>query len=150
MFKILDFLKPLTEEWVSDPNMRHPLSHPGSERGSGRQDHLLAVSKELMQAWGRSLHCKLQLQTRLEFLLRWAESVQQDGGIIGGSSIAGLVLSSLSCSFLLLCFFISLYHYWYLTHESTWVFLTNFTLHNVCLYCPVSWRQTSPKMLRNN
>lgn len=83
MFKVLDVLKPLTEECGSDPNLQHLQSHPGSERGSGRQDHVLAASKELQQAWGRCLHCQLQLQTRLEILLDWAVALQQDGGIVG-------------------------------------------------------------------
>ncbi|KAG7238714.1 hypothetical protein INR49_031230 [Caranx melampygus] len=89
MFKVLDLLKPLTEEWGSDPNLQHQLSHPGNERRSGQEAHLRAASKELKQAWGRSLHCKLQLQTRLEFLLCWAESVQQDGGIMGEMPLSG-------------------------------------------------------------
>ncbi|GLD57322.1 uncharacterized protein AKAME5_000956100 [Lates japonicus] len=89
MFKVLDLLKPLTEEWGSDPTLQHPQPHPGSERGSGRQDHLLAVAKELQQAWGRSLHCQLQLQTRLELLLDWAVGLQQDGGTLGEIPLSG-------------------------------------------------------------
>lgn len=84
MFKVLEFLKPLTEVLGSDPALQHPLPHQSSrERGSGQQDHLLAASKELQQAWGRSLHCQLQLQTRLEILLDWAVALQQDGGTLG-------------------------------------------------------------------
>lgn len=84
MFKVLELLKPLNEEWGSDPALHPPLPHQsGSERGSGQQDSLLAASKELQQAWGRSLHCQLQLQTRLEILLDWAVGLQQDGGTLG-------------------------------------------------------------------
>ncbi|XP_008294523.1 uncharacterized protein LOC103368058 [Stegastes partitus] len=89
MFKVLDLLKPLTEDWGSDPNLQHLQHHPGSERGSGRQDHLLAAAKELQQAWGRSLHCHLQLQTRLEILLDWAVGLQQDGGTLGEMPLSG-------------------------------------------------------------
>ncbi|XP_042270426.1 uncharacterized protein si:dkey-103g5.4 [Thunnus maccoyii] len=80
IFKVVELLKPLTEEWGSDPTLQYPQPHQGSEQGSGRQDNLSAAAKELQQAWGRSLHCQLQLQTRLEILLDWAVDVQQDGG----------------------------------------------------------------------
>ncbi|XP_041654027.1 uncharacterized protein si:dkey-103g5.4 [Cheilinus undulatus] len=80
MFKVLELLKPLTEEWGSDPNLQQ---FQGSERGSGRQDDLLTAAKDLQQAWGLSLCCQLQLQTRLEILLDWAVGLQQDGGAIG-------------------------------------------------------------------
>lgn len=80
MFKVLELLKTLTEEWGSDQSLQR---HQGSERGSGRQDHLLTAAKELRKAWGRNLHCQLQLQTRLEILLDWAVGLQQDGGSLG-------------------------------------------------------------------
>ncbi|KAF1394028.1 hypothetical protein PFLUV_G00022250 [Perca fluviatilis] len=86
MFKVLELLKPLTEEWGSDQTLQR---HQGSERGSGRQDHLLAAAKELQQAWGKSLHCQLQLQTRLDILLNWAECLQQDGGTLGEMPLLG-------------------------------------------------------------
>ncbi|XP_033488068.2 uncharacterized protein LOC117260235 [Epinephelus lanceolatus] len=86
MFKVLELLKPLTEEWGSDQTLQH---HQGSERGSGRQDNFLSVAKELQQAWGRSLHCQLQLQTRLGILLNWAVGLQQDGGILGEMPLPG-------------------------------------------------------------
>ncbi|XP_024910791.1 uncharacterized protein si:dkey-103g5.4 isoform X2 [Cynoglossus semilaevis] len=89
MYKILDLLKPLMEEWGSDPGLQPSQPHSGSERGSGRQDHLLAAAKELQQAWGRSLHCQLQLQTRLEMILDWALDLQQDGGILGEMPLLG-------------------------------------------------------------
>ncbi|KAM7399476.1 hypothetical protein PAMP_018747 [Pampus punctatissimus] len=65
------------------------LDNKGSERGSGRQDLLSAAAKELQQAWGRSLHCQLQLQTRVEILLDWAVCLQQDGGILGEMPLSG-------------------------------------------------------------
>ncbi|XP_030261233.1 uncharacterized protein LOC115574093 isoform X5 [Sparus aurata] len=86
MFRVLELLKPLTEEWGLDQTLQH---HQGSERGSGRQDHLLSAAKELQQAWGRSLHCQLQLQTRLETLLDWAVALQQDGGTLGEMPLPG-------------------------------------------------------------
>ncbi|KAM7413322.1 hypothetical protein PAMA_020625 [Pampus argenteus] len=86
IFKVLELLKPLTEEWGSDPTLH---LYQGSERGSGRQDLLSAAAKELQQAWGRSLHCQLQLQTRLEILLDWAVCLQQDGGILGEMPLSG-------------------------------------------------------------
>lgn len=83
MFKVLNVLKPLTEEWGSDQSLQHVQSQPGSDRGSSQQDHLLTAAKELQQAWGRSLHCQLQLQTRLEILQEWSMGLQQDGGTLG-------------------------------------------------------------------
>ncbi|XP_047451086.1 uncharacterized protein LOC125014093 [Mugil cephalus] len=89
MFRLLDLLKPLPEEWGSDRTLQHLQTHPGSERGSGRQDHILAATKVLQQAWGQSLHCQIQLQTRLDILLEWAECLQQDGGILGEMPLSG-------------------------------------------------------------
>ncbi|MEQ2165861.1 hypothetical protein GOODEAATRI_021508, partial [Goodea atripinnis] len=83
MYKTLDLLKPLTDEWSSDPALQNMQSHPGNEQISGRLDDLLTASKELEQAWGRSLHCGLQLCTRFEMLLDWALGLQQDGGTLG-------------------------------------------------------------------
>lgn len=83
MFKVVDTLKPLMEEWGSDPTLQRTQPHPGSQTASGRQDDLLAVTKGLEQAWGRSLHCQLQLWTRLEMLLDWSAGLQQDGGTLG-------------------------------------------------------------------
>lgn len=76
MLKVLELLKPLG----SDQTLQH---HQGNERGSARHDHLVTAAKELEQAWERSLHCQLQLQTRLMILLDWAVRLQQDGGILG-------------------------------------------------------------------
>ncbi|XP_060902571.1 uncharacterized protein si:dkey-103g5.4 [Labrus mixtus] len=86
MFEVLELLKPLTEQWGSDPTIQQFHS---SERGSGRQDYLLDAAKELQQAWERSLHCQLQLQTRLEILLDWAVGLQQDGGTLGEMPLSG-------------------------------------------------------------
>ncbi|MEQ2298857.1 hypothetical protein AMECASPLE_009622 [Ameca splendens] len=83
MYKTLDLLKPLTDEWSSDPALQNMQSHPGNEHISSRLDDLLTASKELEQAWGRSLHCGLQLCTRFEMLLDWALGLQQDGGTLG-------------------------------------------------------------------
>ncbi|XP_030008436.1 uncharacterized protein LOC115431886 [Sphaeramia orbicularis] len=88
MFKVVEILKPLTEEWGSDHTLQIPQPHR-SERGSGRQDNLLPAAKELQQAWGRALHCHLQLQTRLEILLDWAVGLQQDGGAWGEMPLSG-------------------------------------------------------------
>lgn len=83
MFKILDILKPLSDEWGSDPAMQNMQNLPGNENLSGRLDDLRNASKELDQAWGRSLHCGLQLWTRFEMLLDWALGLQKDGGTLG-------------------------------------------------------------------
>lgn len=80
MFKALELLKSLTAQWRSDKTLER---HQGSERWSVQQDELVTAANELQQAWGRSLHCQLQLQTRLEGLLDWAVGIQQDGGILG-------------------------------------------------------------------
>ncbi|XP_017284465.2 uncharacterized protein si:dkey-103g5.4 [Kryptolebias marmoratus] len=89
MFKVLDILKPFIEEWGADPPLRHMQPHPRSDNASGRQDDLLAVTKELEQAWGRSLHCQLQLWIRLEMLLDWAVGLQRDGGTLGEIPLPG-------------------------------------------------------------
>ncbi|XP_060928461.1 uncharacterized protein si:dkey-103g5.4 [Limanda limanda] len=89
MFRVLDLLRPLSEEWGSEGNLQDLQPHSGSERGSGRQDHLLTAAKELQQARGRSLHGHLQLQTRLEMLLDWAEGLQRDGGSLGEMLLSG-------------------------------------------------------------
>lgn len=86
MLKTLDLLKPLTDDWGSDPTLQNMQSHPGNENISGRLVDLLAASKELEQAWERSLHCGLQLWTRFEMLLDWTLHLQQDGGTLGKES----------------------------------------------------------------
>nr|XP_013765910.1 PREDICTED: uncharacterized protein LOC102208545 [Pundamilia nyererei] len=89
LFKVLNVLKPLTEEWGSDQSLQHVQTQPGSDRGSSQQDHLLTAAKELQQAWGRSLHCQLQLQTRLEILQEWSMGLQQDGETLGEMPLPG-------------------------------------------------------------
>lgn len=78
MLEVLELLKPLADQWGSDKTLQRHLG--SSERESGQYDYLV---KELQQAWGRSLHCQLQLHTRLKVVLDWAVGVQQDGGILG-------------------------------------------------------------------
>ncbi|XP_038154475.1 uncharacterized protein si:dkey-103g5.4 [Cyprinodon tularosa] len=78
MFKTVDLLKPLTDEWSSDPNGQETNKNIGA-----RLDDLLTASKDLEQAWGRSLYCGLQVWTRFEMLLDWAQGLQQDGGTLG-------------------------------------------------------------------
>lgn len=76
MLQVLELLKPLG----SDQTLQH---HHSNEGGSARHDNLVAAAKELEQAWERSLHCQLQLQTRLMILQEWAVCLQLDGGILG-------------------------------------------------------------------
>ncbi|KAM3615726.1 uncharacterized protein V6R79_006907 [Siganus canaliculatus] len=85
-FTVLEVLKPLTEEWGSGQTLQHNHS---TERASGREDRLRCAAKELQQAWGRSLHCQLQLLTRLELLQDWAVGLQEDGGILGEMPLPG-------------------------------------------------------------
>lgn len=80
MLEVLELLKPLADQWGSDKTLQHHLC---SERESAQHDYLVTAAKELQQAWARSLHCQLQLHTRLKVLLDWAVSVEQDGGILG-------------------------------------------------------------------
>ncbi|KAK1900668.1 ABC transporter G family member 28 [Dissostichus eleginoides] len=90
IFKVLEILKPLTEEWGSDQTLQRVQS---SERGSGPHEHLLAAASELQQAWGRSLYSQLQLQTRLCFMLDWTAGLQQDGGSLGEMPLFGSDMS---------------------------------------------------------
>lgn len=80
MFKILELLKPLSDQ--SELQQTSQL-HPGIDSGNSGRSHLVTVGEALREAWGRSLHCQLQLQTRLELLLGWAVCLQRDGGILG-------------------------------------------------------------------
>lgn len=80
MFKILQLLKPLTDQ----PESRQTSQQlSGIDGGNGAQSGLVTAGKDLQEAWERSLHYQLQLQTRLELLLGWAICLQQDGGILG-------------------------------------------------------------------
>lgn len=83
MLKVLDHLRPLIEESAFDPTVPLPQAYSGNEKETSQQDLLAAAAKELEQAWGRSLHCQLQFQTRLEMLLESAIGLQQDGGALG-------------------------------------------------------------------
>lgn len=84
MFDVVELLKPLAGQWGSDKTLLHPLC---GERESAQPDCLVTAAKELQQAWGRSLHCQLQLHTRLKVLLDWAVGVERDGGILGEERI---------------------------------------------------------------
>lgn len=84
MLEILELLKPLADQWGSDKTLLRPLC---SERESAQDDHLVSAAKELQRAWGRSLHCQLQLNTRLKILLDLAVGVEQDGGILGEEKV---------------------------------------------------------------
>lgn len=80
MFKILELLKPLTDQSESQQTSQQL---PGIDGGNVGQSYLVTAGANLQEAWGRSLYCQLQLQTRLELLLGWAVCLQQDGGILG-------------------------------------------------------------------
>lgn len=86
MFKVLELMKQLTDEWTPDAAVQHVQPLGGSDRGRGRQEHFTAVTKELHQAWEKSQHSLLQLQTRLDMLLDWARGLAQDGGAWGEKS----------------------------------------------------------------
>lgn len=80
MLKILELLKPLTDHSQSQQTSQQL---PGIDGGNGGQSDLVTVGEDLREAWRCGLHCQLQLQTRLEFLLARAVCLQQDGGILG-------------------------------------------------------------------
>lgn len=80
MLEVLELLKPLADQWGSDKTLLHALCN---ERESAQHDYLVSAAKDLQQAWRRSLHCRLQLNTRLKNLLDLAVGVEQDGGILG-------------------------------------------------------------------
>lgn len=80
MLKTVELLKPLTEQSESQQAWQQLQ---GIDGGNGGQSDLVTVGEDLREAWGRSLRCQLQLQTRLELLLGWAVCLQQDGGVLG-------------------------------------------------------------------
>lgn len=80
MLKTVELLKPLTQQSESQQASQQL---PGIDGGNGGQSDLVTVGEDLGEAWGRSLRCQLQLQTRLELLLGWADCLQQDGGVLG-------------------------------------------------------------------
>ncbi|XP_030237257.1 uncharacterized protein LOC115561364 isoform X2 [Gadus morhua] len=77
---VLNLLKGLTEGWTSGSERGHAGSHV---------DHVKAAARDLEMAWGRSLHCLLQLQTRLQILIDWSAGLQRDGGTLGLMQLPG-------------------------------------------------------------
>lgn len=87
MLKTVELLKLLTDQ--SESQQATPQL-PGIDGGNGGQGDLVTAGEDLREAWGRSLRCQLQLQTRLELLLGWAVCLQQDGGVLGeGMPVSG-------------------------------------------------------------
>lgn len=80
MLKTVELLKPLTDQSESQQASQQL---PGVDGGNGGQSDLVTAGEDLREAWGRSLRCRVQLQTRLELLLGWAVCLQQDGGVLG-------------------------------------------------------------------
>nr|XP_057936579.1 uncharacterized protein LOC131134908 [Doryrhamphus excisus] len=80
MFKTVELLRPLTDEWGSDPTLQ---LHLRGEQGRSWQDCISAASQELHSHWRRSQHCQLQMQSRLEVLLDTTVCLHQDGGFMG-------------------------------------------------------------------
>ncbi|KAK0146501.1 hypothetical protein N1851_014165 [Merluccius polli] len=79
--RVLELLKGLTTEgWTSGGERGH---------GGGHAEHVKAAARELELAWGRSLHCLLQLQTRLQILMDWSSALQRDGGTLGLMQLPG-------------------------------------------------------------
>ncbi|XP_061538031.1 uncharacterized protein si:dkey-103g5.4 isoform X7 [Phycodurus eques] len=83
MFKIVELLRPLSEEWGLEPVLQ------GGERGRQWQDRIGAAAIELHQHWRRSQHCQLQLQTRLEIMLDTTVGLHQNGGSLGEMALSG-------------------------------------------------------------
>lgn len=78
MFHTLELLKLLQEDLSSGSSQLH-----GGEQASVRPERLCAAAEELQQSWRRSSRCRLQLQTRLEMVLDWAQDLQRDAGTLG-------------------------------------------------------------------
>ncbi|XP_061637986.1 uncharacterized protein si:dkey-103g5.4 isoform X9 [Phyllopteryx taeniolatus] len=83
MFKIVELLRPLSEEWGLEPVLQ------GGEQGRQWQDCIRAAAIELHQHWRRSQHCQLQLQTRLEIMLDTTVGLHQNGGSLGEMALSG-------------------------------------------------------------
>ncbi|KAJ7990490.1 hypothetical protein DPEC_G00300860 [Dallia pectoralis] len=66
--------------------------NPGS-REMALQGQIQAAANELETAWGKGMHCRLQLLSRLETLLDWASAIAQDGGVQGEIRFPGTSLS---------------------------------------------------------
>ncbi|CAB1347518.1 unnamed protein product, partial [Coregonus sp. 'balchen'] len=73
--RLVELLRGLREDWGSGEMGLQGLQAQRKETELGR---IQAAAKELEQAWGKGLHCHLQLLSRLETLLDWAWGVAQD------------------------------------------------------------------------
>ncbi|XP_054650319.1 uncharacterized protein si:dkey-103g5.4 isoform X2 [Dunckerocampus dactyliophorus] len=80
MFKLVELLRPLSDEWGSDLTLE---LHLRGKQGQSWQDCISAASHELHSHWRRSQHCQLQMQTRLDILLDTTMCLHQDGGSLG-------------------------------------------------------------------
>ncbi|XP_034025206.1 uncharacterized protein si:dkey-103g5.4 [Thalassophryne amazonica] len=88
MLKVAELLKTLSEELSSETlHLQH--LRQAADRRSVQQDLLAAAKTEFQLAWGRSRHCQLQLQTRLEMQLDWVIGLQENGGILGEMPCSG-------------------------------------------------------------
>ncbi|XP_057695565.1 uncharacterized protein si:dkey-103g5.4 isoform X2 [Corythoichthys intestinalis] len=83
MFKIVELLRPLSEEWESEATLQ------GSDRGRRWQDQISEATEELHQHWRRSQNCQLQLQNRLEVLMDTMVGLHLDGGSMGEMALSG-------------------------------------------------------------
>ncbi|XP_064840268.1 uncharacterized protein si:dkey-103g5.4 [Oncorhynchus masou masou] len=88
--RLVELLRGLREDWGSGEMGLLGLQAQRKETELGR---IQAAAKELEQAWGKGLHCHLQLLSRLETLLDWAWGVVQDGGVQGEIHLPGADLS---------------------------------------------------------
>ncbi|KAK6297050.1 hypothetical protein J4Q44_G00331920 [Coregonus suidteri] len=88
--RLVELLRGLREDWGSGEMGLQGLQAQRKETELGR---IQAAAKELEQAWGKGLHCHLQLLSRLETLLDWAWGVAQDGGVQGEIHLPGSDLS---------------------------------------------------------
>jgi hypothetical protein len=76
----VELLRGLREDWGSGEMGLQGLQAQRKETELGR---IQAAAKEKEQAWGKVLHCHLQLLSRLETLLDWALGVAQVGSVQG-------------------------------------------------------------------
>ncbi|XP_051935125.1 uncharacterized protein LOC127609336 isoform X2 [Hippocampus zosterae] len=86
MFKIVELLRPLSDDWSSEPALQ---LHQRGEQASRWHDSIGAVAEELHLHWKRSQHCQLQLQTRLEILQDTMVGLHQDGCSLGDMALSG-------------------------------------------------------------
>lgn len=80
MFKTVELLRPLSDDWSSEPALQ---LHQRGEQACRWHDGIGAVAEELHLHWSRSQHCQLQLQTRLEILQDTMVGLHQDGCALG-------------------------------------------------------------------